>query len=99
LSKKNKNDAKRRGLDVKAKELLINGEKIEMAFKCGRDLFLLTTLQMIKVDVQGMTGPSVQYFLTILWTIKAYSIETAGGFFHRDTELRLFFDIPDVSHF
>lgn len=79
--------------------VLIDGENVEMAFKCGRDSFLLTTLRMIKVNVQGMTGKRVQY-LTILWpTIKAYSIETAGGFFDRDTELELFFNIPDVCHF
>ncbi|KAL3807765.1 hypothetical protein ACHAXA_007578 [Cyclostephanos tholiformis] len=79
--------------------LLVDGEKVEMAFKCGRDSFLLTTLRMIKVNVQGMTGSKIEY-LTILWpSIKGYSIETAGGFFDRDTELKLYFNIPDRENY
>ena len=78
--------------------VLVDGEKVEMAFNCGRDSFVLTTLRMIKVNVQGMTGSKVEY-LTILWpAIKGYSIETAGGFLDRDAELKLFFDIPDVEN-
>lgn len=78
--------------------VLVDNENVEMAFKCGRDSFILTNQRMIKVNVQGMTGSKVEY-LTILWpAIKGYSVETAGGFFDRDTELKLFFNIPDVEH-
>jgi hypothetical protein len=74
--------------------VLVDTEKVEMAFKCGRDSFILTTHRLIKVDTQGMSGKKVEY-LSILWSaIKGYSIETAGGFFDRDTELKLFFNIP-----
>ena len=78
--------------------VLVDGEKVEMAFNCGRDSFVLTTLRMIKVNVRSMTGSKVEY-LTILWpAIKGYSIETAGVFLDRDAELKLFFNIPDVEN-
>ena len=57
-------------------KILLEDEKVELAFKCGRDSFILTSLRVLKIDVQGMTGKSVEY-LTILWpSIKGFSSET-----------------------
>lgn len=77
--------------------VLLADEKVELAFKCGRDSFILTSHRVMKIDVQGMTGKSVEY-LTILWAaIKGYSVETAGNFFiDRDAELELYFNLPDT---
>jgi hypothetical protein len=48
--------------------VLVDTEKVEMAFKCGRDSFILTTHRLIKADTQGMSGKKVEY-LSILWSI------------------------------
>ncbi|KAL7543852.1 hypothetical protein ACHAXR_013222 [Thalassiosira sp. AJA248-18] len=76
-------------------KVLLEDEKVELAFKCGRDSFILTSLRVLKIDVQGVTGKSTEY-LSILWpSIKGYSIETAGNIIDRDSELTLFFNLPD----
>jgi len=36
--------------------ILLDDEKVEMAFMCGRDSFILTSHRLLKIDVQGMTG-------------------------------------------
>ena len=41
--------------------LLQSDESIEAAFKCGRDLFLISTKRIIIIDKQGITGKSVEY--------------------------------------
>mmetsp|Transcript_12428 Transcript_12428/g.27015 ORF Transcript_12428/g.27015 Transcript_12428/m.27015 type:complete len:831 (+) Transcript_12428:168-2660(+) len=75
--------------------ILLQDEKVELAFKCGRDSFIMTSHRVMKIDVQGVTGKKVEY-LTILWAaIKGYSIETAGNIIDRDSELVLFFNLPD----
>ena len=76
--------------------VLLPHEHVEMAFKCGRDSFLLSSHRILKIDVQGLTGAKIEY-LTILWpAIKGYSVETAGNFLDRDTELTLYFNLPSI---
>jgi hypothetical protein len=71
-------------------------ETVEMAFKAGRDSFILTTLRILHIDVKGLTGKKVEY-LSVLWKqVKMFSVETAG-FFDTDAELLLFTDIPGLS--
>lgn len=41
--------------------LLQADESIDAAFKCGRDLFLISTKRIIVVDKKGITGKSVEY--------------------------------------
>lgn len=36
--------------------ILLDDEKVEMAFKCGRDSFVLTSCRLIKIDGQGISG-------------------------------------------
>jgi hypothetical protein len=75
-------------------KILLPDEAVELAFKCGRDSFLLTSHRIILIDVHDFSGQRVSYF-TILWpTVRAFSVETAGTF-DRDTELRLFTNLPD----
>jgi hypothetical protein len=40
---------------------LQSDESIEAAFKCGRDMFLISTKRIIIIDKQGITGKSVEY--------------------------------------
>jgi hypothetical protein len=74
--------------------VLLPQEKVELAFKCGRDSFLMTSHRLLKIDVQGVTGKKIEY-LTILWpTIRGFSVETAGNILDRDTDLTLYFNLP-----
>lgn len=36
--------------------ILLQDEKVEMAFKCGRDSFVLTSHRVLRIDVQGLSG-------------------------------------------
>lgn len=77
--------------------ILLPDETVEMAFKCGRDSFLLTTKRILRIDVQGMSGKSVEYY-TLLWkAVRAFSVETAGSFLDRDSELLLYTNVPDAE--
>lgn len=64
--------------DIEAKlkgRLLLKNEKVEMAFQCGRDSFVLTDKRVLKIDVQGAKGTKIDYS-TILWpAIKGFSGE------------------------
>ncbi|KAL9185215.1 hypothetical protein ACHAXT_002992 [Thalassiosira profunda] len=58
--------------------LLQEDESIDAAFKCGRDLFLISTKRIIIVDKKGITGKSVEYKSYPLMYNKAFHIETEG---------------------
>lgn len=76
----------------KYQELFLDGEDVELAFKCGRDLDILTTKRMIIVDVKGISGSKIE-FLSIRWDcVKAFKIETAGRF-DRDCDMTIFTSI------
>jgi hypothetical protein len=67
---------------------LIEGEKIEKAFKLIRDLFVFTNKRLILVDKQGVTGLKTE-FLSIPYTdISHFAVETAGHF-DMDSELKI----------
>jgi hypothetical protein len=59
--------------------LLQPDESIEVAYKCGRDLFLISTKRMIIIDKKGLTGKSVEYASYPLSTTRAFMIETEGS--------------------
>ena len=82
-------DATKVEQDLKEKKVLLQDEHVSLAFKCGRDSFLLSSHRLLKINVQGVTGKKAEYF-TITWpSIRAFSIETAGSF-DNDSELLLF---------
>lgn len=72
------------------KDLLIEGERVTAAFKGSRDSVIFTTLRIIAVNVQGLTGKKIDFSSLPYSRIQAFSIETAGGF-DRDSELELWF--------
>ena len=41
--------------------ILQSSETVEMAFKGRRDLLLLTTKRVVKIDVKGLSGKRVEY--------------------------------------
>jgi len=69
--------------------IFLKDEKVEIAFKSGRDTFAFTNKRVLKVDVKGF-GKQVE-FLTLLYTsIHGFSVQTAGAFLDRDTEMKLY---------
>ena len=64
--------------------VLMPGEQIEIAYKCWRDVIILTPTRFLLIDVKGISGKRIEFF-SIRWKcIKAISVETAGGGFDRD---------------
>ena len=58
---------------------LIEGERVEHAYKLVRDLIIFTNERLILVDKQGVTGKKVE-FLSIPYTkISYFSTESAGS--------------------
>ncbi|KAL3823901.1 hypothetical protein ACHAXA_005483 [Cyclostephanos tholiformis] len=66
--------------------VLIEDERVEMAFKCGRDLLLFTSHRVLRIDVKGISGKKGELHVFF---------ETAGNILDRDSELVLFFNLPD----
>jgi len=75
--------------------MLLKNENVMLAFRCGRDTCVLTDKRVFLVDVKGIFGKKIE-FLTIPWgSIHAYSVQTAGAFFDRDTEMFLYTNIVE----
>jgi hypothetical protein len=68
-------------------------ERIEVAFRCGRDLNLFTSKRMLLIDRKGLTGKKVEYLTIPYPRLRAYSITTAGSLCDRDSELDIYTDI------
>lgn len=66
--------------DVEAKmnDFLVKGEKVKLAFKSGRDMFIFTTRRFMFVDTKGFTGTSIGYQSILYDCICMYSLETAS---------------------
>ena len=58
--------------------ILIEGERIEVAFKLIRDMFVFTNKRLILVNKQGLTGSKVEYQTIPYSSIKKFSKESAG---------------------
>jgi hypothetical protein len=58
--------------------ILLDDEKVLMAFKAGRDTSVFTNLRVICIDVQGLTGLKIEYSSLPYHSIRSWSIETAG---------------------
>lgn len=58
--------------------LLIDGERIEMAFQTVRDQLLFTNKRIISIDVQGLTGRKKSFSTMPYSKIQHFSIQTPG---------------------
>jgi len=77
--------------------VLLADEKVELAFKSGRDMTVFTDRRYLTVDVQGLVGKKI-VFTTVLWdAFKAFSVQTAGAFLDGDTEMKLYTNIPSME--
>lgn len=68
--------------------ILADSEKVEMAFKLIRDMFIFTSGRLILIDKQGVTGKKVEYLSIPYKSITTFSVESAGHF-DLDSELKL----------
>lgn len=73
-------------VDAQFTALLLDDEKIYMAFRGTRDMVVFTSKRIISLNVQGMSGKKKDFTSLPYSKIQAYSVETAGTF-DRDAEL------------
>lgn len=76
------------GLQKEMQQLLVNGERIQSAYKVIRDIFIFTNKRLIVVDKQGVTGKKTEYLSFPYKSIAHFSVETAGTF-DLDAELKI----------
>lgn len=77
--------------------ILMQDESVEMAFKCGRDSFLMTSKRLLIIDIKGLSGNRIQYH-TILWKyVCLLEVETPGSIFDRDADIVIYTSICDVN--
>ena len=53
-------------------------EAVELAYKHGRDMFIITNKRIMLIDVQGMTGKKIEFKSIPYKFIKGFSVESAG---------------------
>lgn len=69
--------------------IVIDGERVERAFKIVRDLMIFTDRRLILIDKQGMTGKKVQFHSIPYHSISHFAVETKGRF-DTDAEMKIF---------
>ena len=74
----------------------LKDEKIDLAFKAIRDEFFFTTHRILFVDRKGITGKKKEYKSCPYHCIKAFSVETSGGF-DSDSEMFVYSTGLDMS--
>jgi len=88
-------DANKR-LREECQGLLLQDESIDLGFKAIRDEFYFTTHRILFVDKQGITGKKTEYKSCPYHSIKAFSVETSGGF-DSDSEMKVYAGSLDLS--
>ena len=73
--------------------VLIQGERVLMAFRCGRDSTVFTSNAILDIDVKGFTGKRVEFRCVPYSTILRF-VTTSAGAFDTDSELCLTFCTP-----
>ena len=75
-------------LEQEFSTMLVEGEAIEHAYKLVRDLIVFTSLRLVLVDKQGLTGKKREYVSVPYGSITRFSKETAGRF-DMDAEIKV----------
>lgn len=80
--------------------LLIDGEKVELAFQTVRDKLIFTNKRIIAIDVQGITGKRKSFSTMPYSKIQYFSIQTPGfGEIFPDSELFIMFSNGFTAEF
>lgn len=77
-------------------QVLIDGERVEHAYKLIRDLVVFTNERLILIDKQGVTGKKVELHSIPYSKITHFSVETAGTL---DLESELKIAVSGGAHF
>lgn len=72
----------------KFEEMLLETEKVELAYIAVRDRLIFTDKRMIIINVQGLTGKKVDFHTIPYSKITSFSVETSGTF-DLDAELKI----------
>lgn len=72
----------------KFEEMLLETEKVELAYIAVRDRLIFTDKRMIIINVQGITGKKVDFHTIPYSKITSFSVETSGTF-DLDAELKI----------
>lgn len=87
--KGNAREVDARRIENEMDKVLVDGEIILRAYQVIRDMFVFTNKRFIMVDKQGMSGAKVNYTSIPYKSISRFSVESAGGLFDADAEIRL----------
>jgi len=68
--------------------ILLPDEELETAFRIFRDKWVFTSMRLIMLDVQGVSGVKREYHSIPYKSIVHFSVETAGTF-DADCEMKL----------
>lgn len=71
------------------KDVLIEGENIEIAYKTVRDVAAVTNKRIIISDKQGMTGKKIETYSIPFKSIIMYSSENGGRLLDLNAELEV----------
>lgn len=74
---------------AEVQEILIEGERVEAAYKTIRDVAVITNKRIIIADKQGMTGKKVEVYTIPFKSIVMYSSENAHGILNFNAEIEL----------
>lgn len=78
--------------------LLVDDEKVEVAFRTVRDKVVFTSKRIITINVQGVSGRKVDYTTIPYSKIQTFSIETCGTF-DLESELNIWISSVGKIHF
>ena len=84
----NSSEMDNKSVEKELKEIIIENERVEKAYKVIRDTFIFTDRRLIIVDKQGVTGKKTEYLSIPYKSITSFSVETAGTF-DLDAELKI----------
>ena len=76
-------------------DILVEGERIDFAYKLIRDFFVFTNKRMILVDKQGLTGSKSEVKSIPYTSIKAFAKENPGTF-DLDAELKIWLQGSEI---
>lgn len=75
-------------IEQELEHILLNNERVVIAFRLVRDLIVFTDYRLILVDKQGITGKKSEYKSIPYRSISRFSVETTGNF-DLDAELKI----------
>lgn len=75
--------------------VLDGDEHVQLAFKVGRDMTLLTTKRILQIDVKGWSGQKIEYKSTLYTKDLAFKVESAGSW-DLDAEMKVWTQMPGM---